>query len=526
MGSLNKILNELTLALSGFENSYREVFSIIEKTLSYHLEPWRVKTLLFDQKHRRFKTLDQSPVFTSDDFIELFEKVSGNEPSFIVNDAYYFPINVAGKTVACLMATNSDHDAELPEDDLQSIIIIASLVHQFASAGVSLNKESNPEQILRKNRSIVFGEIAGGVLHELNNIMGAILGRAQLGLLKYQQTDEPQDLHNNLSSIEDIAKSGAKITKRLRNFSKFSESLTFSDVNLSDTLESALGMLEPKLREQRESLGKTVEINNHIDKDIEINSDVTALEEIFFNLVSNSLDAIENSGEIDIYAEDTDHIVRVIVDDSGAGMSPEVSSRAGSMYFTTKGDGGSGVGLSVVQNLLSLQGGTLTFNSTKGKGTRAIFTLSKNMPQPQTIEPIKSDIKLTAFGAGRGVLLVEDNQNMRKVLEEIITGFGFEVDSASTGEKGLELFNTGDYEIVFTDIGLPDTSGSDVAWKIKTENKDVNIAGITGWDALDTDTSIFDIVISKPFNINQIQRFLMQNAPKTIMWEDLLRSAS
>jgi len=523
MGSINKILDKIAFSLVENPNDYREVFRTIETTLTETLSPWRARILLYDKKKRSFHTLDKIPVLTSDDFTSFFIRLFNIGKSFIINDSHYFPIGIFGEPLACILLTNDDESAKLPLESVNEVQTLANLIKMFSSTVITMINESNPDEVFRKNKSIIFGEIAGGVLHDLNNIMGAILGRAQLAQMKFKRMNDINDLTESLEVIENIAKSGGKITKRLRNFSKITETLSLMELKLSQILISALDMLEPKIKELHQKDDKKIEIINNVSDDIMVNSDPTALEEIFFNLISNAMDAIQGEGTIEINAYDDNNLIRVSVSDTGCGMSKEVIEKIGTLYYTTKGTSGFGVGISAVQSLLNFHGGVLSYKSEIGKGTTAYFTLPRVAPQMHMIEPVKTEFKYHSLAEGERVLLIEDNTGMKKVMEELLTLFGYEVDSAETGQEGVRMFAENHYDIVFCDIGLPDKSGKDIAKEIREHDSGIPIAAITGWDDAKIDSSLFDITITKPFNIDQIQNFLLRNAPKTIIFENIFK---
>ncbi len=157
----------------------------------------------FNKEKRAFFTIDKSPVFTTPEFLTFFEKVALLEKTFILDNAHYFPIDVAGEPLFCLMLTCDNPDENsLNLEKIIEINQICSLIRNISSMGARAFNQTDHKEVLGRNRSIVFGEIAGGVLHDLNNVMGAILGRAQLAMMKYKRNQEPKDLSDSLIVIE------------------------------------------------------------------------------------------------------------------------------------------------------------------------------------------------------------------------------------------------------------------------------------------------------------------------------------
>ncbi|MFP4458124.1 MAG: response regulator [Candidatus Zixiibacteriota bacterium] len=532
MGSISKLFEKIICDFHEVEYDYRKILENVESSLSEEFPDLSIKVLLYDKKKKNFHSTNKTPVLTSEDFVSLYDKLGPLGKPFIVNETNYFPISILKKPIGCFMVKSGDG---IGEEQFDTINRVSMLIMNLASLGASAYNEINPEELLKKNRSIIIGEISSGVLHDLNNIICAILGRAQLGIMKYKRSDDISDLLDSLKMVEKISKSGGKITKRLRNFSKITGKNELKEVRLSQIIESSIDILEPKLREQRENQGKSIEIENNISKELYITTDPTALEEVFFNLFNNSLDAIELEGQIEIEVEEDRFNTRIMVSDNGVGMSDDVLDKIGTMYFTTKGDNGMGVGVSAVKTLLDLQGGSLNYRSQKGQGTIAIVNLPKVKPNHKAVEEIDTEISFSPRNNEQNILLIEDNNGMREVMEELLTGYGHNVQSADSGNKGIETFASGNYDMVFLDIGLPDKSGIDVAKEIRETKQDVKIAAITGWDEDKVDKTLFDLTITKPFNINQLQEFLDTSSSekkaeaekidsKTILWENISKN--
>lgn len=534
MGSISKLFEKIICDFHEVEFDYRKIMEKVEDSLSDEFPDLSVKVLLYDKKKKNFHSTNKTPVLTSEDFVSLYDKLGPLGKPFIVNESNYFPISILKKPIGCFMVKTKDGiDKDgIGEKKFDTINHVSMLIMNLASLGASAYNEINPEELLKKNRSIIIGEISSGVLHDLNNIICAILGRAQLGIMKYNRSEEISDLLESLKMVEKISKSGGKITKRLRNFSKLTGKNELKKVRLSQIIESSIDILEPKLREQKENQGKSIEIENKISEELYITTDPTALEEVFFNLFNNSLDAIEDEGQIEIEVEEDRFNTRILVSDNGVGMTDDVLDKIGTMYFTTKGDSGMGVGVSAVRTLLDLQGGSLNYRSQKGHGTTAIVNLPKIKPNQNTVEEIDTEISFSPRNNRQEILLIEDNIGMREVMEELLTGYGHTVHSADTGNKGIEAFLSGKFDMVFLDIGLPDKSGLDVAKEIRETEQEVKIAAITGWDEDKVDKTLFDLTITKPFNINQLQEFLDISSSekkaeedeldsKTILWENI-----
>lgn len=529
MGSISNVFETIISEFNQAEFDHERVMEKLDDALSSAFPVLSIKVLIYDDKRQAFHATDRTPILISDDFISLFRKLAPLGKPFMVDEMSYFPISVLKKPIGCIIIKS-----KMSEEIFREFSKVSLLIMNLASLGASTYINMNPEELLKKNRSLVIGEISGGVLHDLNNVICAILGRAQLAIMKYNRSDDVSDLIEGLKLVEKISKSGGKITKRLRNFSKITGSNEIKEVFLSEVLESAIDILEPKLKEQKDNQGKHILINNCIDDNFIIATDSTAMEEVFFNLLNNSLDAIAVEGMITIEANEDRFNTIITVSDNGMGMSDEVLEKIGTMYFTTKGHNGLGIGISAVKTLLDGQGGSIEFESEEDSGTKATITLPKIKPATKEVETIETDVTFRPSHNWQNILLIEDNGGMREVMEELLQGYGHKVKSAVTGKEGLSSYKDGNYDIVFLDIGLPDVSGIEIAKEIRKCGDDIRIAAITGWDEDKVDKSLFDLTISKPFNINQLQDFLETSGEtknhyqektdeKTILWENIAK---
>ncbi|MDP7386332.1 MAG: ATP-binding protein, partial [Nitrospinota bacterium] len=210
------------------------------------------------------------------------------------------------------------------------------------------------------------GQLASGVAHNFNNSLAVILGRAELsGLL----TEDPK-LRRNLEIIEKAAHDGANTVKRLQDFARKREDRPTGTVGLNDIVSDVIEMTRPRWKDEAELLGVRLEVgfDARAEKDT-VRGEGSELREILINLVHNALDAMPDGGRIAFATENAADEVIVSVTDSGIGMGPETRERALEPFFTTKGERGTGLGLSMVYGIVGRYGGQMEIESAPGKGT-------------------------------------------------------------------------------------------------------------------------------------------------------------
>jgi len=359
------------------------------------------------------------------------------------------------------------------------------------------------EQLIRSERSAALGEMAAGVAHDFNNILAAILGRAQLAL--DDATDE--QVRKGLKIIEQAALDGAKTVRRLQDFTRVRADHHFEPVDINEVVHKAVQLVEPRLKEYREAKGKAIELNLPLGQVEPVMGEQGELVEILVNILGNSIDAIPGDGKLEVATiQEGSHVI-IMVSDTGTGIPDNIKNRIGDPYFSTKGNYGMGLGLSVAYGIINRHGGSISFESTVGKGTVFYIKL-----------PIASrgKIRQTSYGISEekvagiiplvkqaNILVVEDDERIREYLQMTLLQLGHEVTIVDNGHEGISRFNEGDYDLVITDLGMPGVSGWEVAKAVKRQVSVIPVIMITGWGVqIDIEKARLDgvdEVLTKPF---------------------------
>jgi len=356
------------------------------------------------------------------------------------------------------------------------------------------------ERLVRSEKLTALGILASGVAHDFNNMLTAILGRAQIAL--GHQID-PKFRHN-LEIIEQAAVDAAGMVRKLQHFARVRTDSTVDVIYVSEILRSALEMIKPRLDERREAFGSGIEIALDIEETSPIKGDATELREALINIFINAIDAMPDGGKLNIRnAQDNDFVV-ISISDTGVGMTAEVRRRLFDPFFTTKGQNGLGIGLSVVYGVVKRHGGEIDVSSKPKKGstfTIRIPVTEKHM-EDMTVEFNQNSIKDAT------ILVVDDDKGSRDVLYEMLINNGCKVDIAGSGKEGLSLAQQKDYDIVLVDLGMPDISGIELAVEVKMNNAKINIILVTGWgvqlDPTELEKQGINYVVAKPFRIEDV----------------------
>ncbi len=382
----------------------------------------------------------------------------------------------------------------------------ASLLRERLQRSVD-DLEKTRAQLLHSERLRVAGEMASGIAHDFNNVLGAIQGRAQL--LRRQMTagalDEVQ-LTRSLEIIEQAARDGAETVRRLRQFGRPADSARLERVSIGLSLREAVEYTRTRWENEAQAAGRRIEVVQEIDPESWIEGRGTEVREVFTNLILNAIDALPDGGAIRVGCVSAGPLVRVWVEDDGIGMPAEVRVRIFDPFFSTKGERGTGLGLSVVFGIVQRHGGTLDVQSQPGEGTRFEMTFPR-VAQAEGTPEIASLPQAPA--AGLDVLIVDDEPAVRGLLSEILALLGHRVVERASAESALEFFEGRRFDLVLTDLGLPGMSGWDLARRLRAADPRVTIGFVTGWGEDVSQEKVEEAggngFIGKPFSIEDVE---------------------
>ncbi len=374
----------------------------------------------------------------------------------------------------------------------------------FCSIYRDLRKRKQLEQqFIQAEKFRALGEMANGIAHNFNNLLATILGRTQL--LLDSVTDK--ELQQNLQIIEKAALDGAETVRHLQQFSRQETSSPPLPMQLNNLITEALEMTRPRWKDGAQQQGIQItpvlelsELPLTMGHPIEI-------KEVLIALILNALDAMPQGGKLSFRTWQDHSTLYCSVSDTGLGIPPQILNRIFEPFFTTKEIGkGTGMGLSTVYGILAAQGGTITVNSQEGEGTT--FTFSLPLKRPSTaiaLSPLPPSPALPVTGR---ILVIEDEEPVRTLLSEILQRAGHQVTATATGKEALASFQQQTFDLVITDLGLPEINGWEVARQIRQSDTTLPIIMVTGWglQVLEQEQEKIQAlqierVIAKPFDI-------------------------
>jgi signal transduction histidine kinase/CheY-like chemotaxis protein len=361
------------------------------------------------------------------------------------------------------------------------------------------------QQFSQVEKLSALGQLASGVAHDFNNSLASILGRSEL-MMKH--SDDPK-IRRGLEIIAKSARDGAKTVKRIQDFARQRSERDFELVDVDQMLLDVSEITRPRWRDGAEAnnIYIQLDLNNH--SLAKVNGDVSELRDVLVNLIFNALHAMPNGGNLALAAEIVNNEVILSVSDTGVGMSDEVRSRIFDPFFTTKGVEGMGLGLSVGYGVIRRHQGEFEVKSELGKGSEFRIKLPlAGITDGTQSKPEISEVKIVRRSNMTKILVVDDEEDVRNLLREILEDADCEAVTASHGYDGLKLFAEGQFDAVFTDLGMPGMSGWELARAIREKDSKVPLAIITGWGeavtAAQKEGAEVNWVLSKPFSMAQI----------------------
>lgn len=358
--------------------------------------------------------------------------------------------------------------------------------------------EETQAKLLQSEKFKALGEVAAGIAHDFKNIMAAIVGRVQLITIASDRPGgiDPEVLKKGLNIIEKSAGDGVNILSRINEFTKSKNALKFAKLDLREVIEDTVEMTRSKWQNPDDR--KTIKINTHYKGDMHLMGDRAMMVEVFSNLIYNAVDAIEQEGGIDVNAEQSDDKIIIRVNDTGSGIDPQTLKKIFDPFFTTKHRLGTGLGLAMVYAIIDKHGGEIGVESRVGSGTT--FTLK--LPRQGKPE----------IAGSLSILIVEDDMNLRNVLSELFSELDIKIALAGTFHDASELLHKGKFDIILTDLGLPDKDGWGIVDLARSLAPESFIVPMTGWNKEIDKKELLSRglmeILQKPFTIDRVYELI------------------
>ncbi|PKB24932.1 two-component system cell cycle sensor histidine kinase/response regulator CckA [Novosphingobium kunmingense] len=473
---------------------------------------------------------DGRMLFANPAFMRAAGREAGGPPTYptdLVVQEDKGPLSDAIRRFAQGPASSGDIAVRLKGMAEEPVSLSLAGVRGLGDAAVLLGLTDSTEetrlkrQVAQATKMQAVGQLAGGVAHDFNNVLTAILGTCDFMLLRHTPGDSDYD---DIQQIRANSNRAASLTRQLLAFSR-QQTLRPEVLQLPDVVSDVSHLL-------KRLIGEKIKLVVTHDRDLgAVRADPTQLEQVIVNLAVNARDAILTKGDsggrltiatrrftaADVRAMRTAIMPQVdytalVVEDTGTGIPADHLGKIFEPFFTTKDTGkGTGLGLSTVYGIVKQSGGFIFADSEHGKGTRFTVYLPVHYPSAEEVAAqIAVPVAEQAGWSGGGrILLVEDEDMVRAVAERALTRAGYTVTTASDGDEGLEIVEGGaEFDLIVSDVVMPAMDGPTMAREVRKLRPDLPVLFMSGYaeEQLRKQIDIADGVhfLPKPFSVQQI----------------------
>ncbi len=405
-------------------------------------------------------------------------------------------------------------------DDAQRPVALVGVATDVTEQSQVRERQKNLEsQLYQAQKLESIGTLASGIAHDFNNILGIILGHAAL---LERISNNPQRLQISMQSIVTAANRGAKLVKQMLTFAKKAD--TFIDnVHVNATILELVKLMN-------ETFPKAITVTTtFIDNPLAILGDATQIHQVFLNLCINARDAMPEGGTLSITvsniplkiareqfpAAHAPHYVRVVVSDTGTGMDEITQRRIFEPFFTTKEPGkGTGLGMAVVYGIIESHKGFISVESELGKGTT--FTILLPAMEDAASEEKTAPTRTETAGGTETIMVVEDEELLRSMLQISLEEKGYTVIAAADGEEAVTIYAQRYREIalVLSDVGLPKKTGDALFRSLKEINPALKMILASGFMEPNDKSEILKAgvkeFVQKPYELSTVFRAIRE----------------
>ena len=366
--------------------------------------------------------------------------------------------------------------------------------------------EKIQKQVIQQERLKAIGQMASGIVHDINNALVPILGFSEILIINPAYLSDKEKVLGFLKEINKSAKHAASILSRLKEFCRpMPQKIILNPVDLNRLIKDTIGLTRPKWKDEMEAKGVVIKVETGLKDPPRAAAEESELRELIVNLLFNSIDAMPQGGTITLSTRRLDDTSVFEISDTGIGMPEQVRLRCFEPFFSTKGENGTGLGLAMVYGIVKRYKGSIEVESEEGKGTKFIVTLPAWKEQG-TVNP---EVKENAPGRSMRILVVDDNPLVGEVLKEYLSCDKHQVEMAGSGLEALDLLEKYVFDVVITDRAMPRLSGTDLAALIKQKQKGVPVILLTGFGDFMVSNGEkpegVDLILGKPVSSDKLR---------------------
>ena len=392
------------------------------------------------------------------------------------------------------------------------------MLHDLSEREKAIREKATlQKQLLQSQKMEAIATLAGGMAHDLNNILTVIKGHAQLTLMSHVESD---NLHEDMEQIMESANRGADLTRQLLLYSR-RQPMNYEQLNINDRVNSLMKLLG-------RLIGEDVKVTTKLSAELwDVKADSGNIDQVIMNLTVNARDAMPEGGELILkthnvridekylqsytYAKVGEHVC-LEIEDTGTGMDEETTARIFEPFFTTKSTGkGTGLGMSVVYGIVKEHGGWINVYSEPGRGSVFKVYLPASLHKQKRKIQNLVNVEISP-GNGENILLVEDEESVLTSTRKLLEESGYQITVATNAEEALKIFRQRerDFDLVFTDTILPGRTGLELIGDIHAINPNIKVLVCSGYTGERIQRETIEKrnypFIQKPFDLDQLLR--------------------
>jgi signal transduction histidine kinase len=465
----------------------------------------------------KLKTDITGDIFVPKGQEDRFEEIWGSKPSYPGYYAYTYkgdnislPILISGKHIGAVGVDNFITGRRISKENADILAMFTAnlgiILHNARLVAELQNQKELERQIAQIQKMSDLGQLIASVAHELSNPLTGVIGYSEL-LLSTKSDKKTERVFNIINSE---AQRCYKIVEGLLNFSRRYEPKR-EYIQINDLLDLTLNLKRYQLR--LDNIELETNYSAHIPK---IMADPHQMQQVFMNIINNAHQAMMNKDhdKLIVGTQFKDDNIHISFHDSGPGIPRENLDKIFQPFFTTKKEGkGTGLGLSICKSIVEEHDGKISVKSKLGQGTTFTVNLPVTMEKAVlTIEKKDEKADTEKYESGFRILVVDDEQGILDLFTDLLDAFGHKVFTAKNGNQAMEKLEEGKYDLIISDIKMPEFDGEELYNLIKSKNPELaeRIIFITG-DIVSSETQKFlqstgNLYISKPFSIDEIKK--------------------
>ena len=368
------------------------------------------------------------------------------------------------------------------------------------------------EQLIQAEKLRALGEMASGVAHDFNNLLAGIISRAETLLA---QVADP-GMRAALAAIQQAAVDGAATVRRIQDYTRRRTDTELEVCDLAEIARAAIGLAEPRWKDAPQRAGITIAVQTDLYP-APVAAVPAELREVVINLLFNAVDAMPRGGVIRVRTWAEGPHAYLSVSDTGAGMTDEVRRYIFEPFYSTKGSRGSGLGLWVSREIITRHDGSIEVQTAPGAGSTFTVVLPRACPTASALATVPQPARPRRLR----ILAIDDEPELCQMMARLLAPDAHEVTVCAGGAAGIAEFERSlasrPYDIVLTDLGMPEVNGWAVARAVKAAAPDVPVILVTGWGAEVAEAELqangVDAILPKPYRIAELRGLLARFAP-------------